>query len=591
MGDGMLAQFESAADSAHCAIEIQKQASIDLDAKIRIGIHLGDITLENHDVFGDGVNIASRLQSIADPGGIYISESVFNAIRSRKDIQSQYLGEVKLKNVNYPFKTYYLKGNGLPIPSKNRIDELTGLQKPEAIVVLPFDNFTGNSELEYFVAGMHASLIGSIGKVSGLRVISKTTSNAFKDTRKSIPEIAAELGVNKIVEASVLSLEEKISLQVKLINANPEEKQLWIRDYIEEKGQILNLYNTVTKEISQKINIKLTEEEERFLAKARTVDREVYDAYLKSYQYWEGFTDEALNKAKEYLIGAIKLDPEWAPLYTGLANIWMGLAQQSFEEPSVAYPKVYELLDTALELDPDHADTHYLLAMTAWLNQWDWPKAEKEFLKTLARNPNHALSRMWYAHLLCILQRPDEGIAQAELALDLDPLNPLIKLLFAATLSHAGKLDEARVSLENLLVEDPANFIANQMLNLVAFNIGDYDRVITTEKNQLQVHLGEQFDENTYQEIEGIFTKKGFSAAYDKILALWNQLAKNKFMLPCDLAIAYIKAGQLEKAINLIEKGYESKDPTMPYIGVMLKSLYDHPRFKTIIEKMNLPLP
>ena len=143
----------------------------------------------------------------------------------------------------------------MPLPSKNRINELTGTKRTESIVVLPFDNYTGSNELEYFVAGMHASLIGSLSKISGIRVISKTTANAFKNTEKSIPEIASELGVDTVIEASVLNLGEKINLQVKLVDAYPEEKQVWIQDYFEDKTQILNLYNTVTKEISYEINV------------------------------------------------------------------------------------------------------------------------------------------------------------------------------------------------------------------------------------------------------------------------------------------------------------------------------------------------
>jgi TolB-like protein len=342
IGDGMLAQFNSAIEAVQCAMEIQQQARNDLDAQIRIGIHLGDITLENNDVFGDGVNIASRLQSIAEPGGIYISESVHNAIRNKKDIESQYLGEVKLKNVNYPFRTYYIKGKGLSFPSKKRIDELTGAKRIESILILPFDNYTGSEELNYFVAGMHDSLIGAIGRISTIRVISKTTSNVYRHTEKSIPEIASELGVNAIIEGSVLSLEEKICCQIKLINAFPEEKQLWMHEYLEGKGEILNMYNKLTKEISKEVNVILTPEEERLLSKSRTIDREAYDAYLKSYQYMEDFNEDSLKKAQNYLKDAIDIDPNWAPLYTGLANIWMGLAQQSFEEPSIAYSMVYE---------------------------------------------------------------------------------------------------------------------------------------------------------------------------------------------------------------------------------------------------------
>jgi class 3 adenylate cyclase len=124
MGDGILAQFNSAIDSEHCALEIQRTAKIALDGQIRIGIHLGDVTIEDGDVFGDGVNIASRLQSIADPGGIYVSESVHHVIRGSTDIHSQFLGEVQLKNVDYLVKTYYLEGEGLPRPSKKRKKEL-----------------------------------------------------------------------------------------------------------------------------------------------------------------------------------------------------------------------------------------------------------------------------------------------------------------------------------------------------------------------------------------------------------------------------------------------------------------------------------
>jgi adenylate cyclase len=175
----------------------------------------------------------------------------------------------------------------LPVPSNNRINELTGTKKTESIVVLPFDNYTGSAELDYFVAGMHASLIGAIGRISAIRVISKTTSNAYKDARKYIHEIASELGVNAVIEASVLSLGEKVCLQVKLLDAYPEERQRWMQDYIEDKCQILNLYNKLTKHISEEINIKLTPQEKEILAEEKTVNEEAYDAYLKGRYHWK----------------------------------------------------------------------------------------------------------------------------------------------------------------------------------------------------------------------------------------------------------------------------------------------------------------
>ena len=250
MGDGTLAQFNSAVDAVQCAIGIQTRARDEVEGKIRIGIHLGEVTFENNDVFGDGVNIASRLQSMADPGGIYISESLQKSIRAKSDIKTRYLGEVLLKNVDYPVKTYAVQGADLPVVTSSKIKRITKgskkkiLRSVEAIIIisvllitsilwiryrffttsptisslvfLPFENFTGNDSLEYLMAGMHDALIGEVGKISALRVPGTKTANAYKEINKSIPKIASELKVDAGVETSVSCFgDDSICFQVK----------------------------------------------------------------------------------------------------------------------------------------------------------------------------------------------------------------------------------------------------------------------------------------------------------------------------------------------------------------------------------------
>ena len=193
----------------------------------------------------------------------------------------------------------------------------------ESVLILPFDNFTGLDDFEYYVAGLHSGLIGDLGKISSLRVPSRTSSKLYKDADMSIPEIASESGVDAVIEPSISCYgEDSLCVQIKLISAFPEEEQIWVQDYRVAKTQILNFFNNVTKNISKEINIVLTPLEESLLSEARTVDPEAYEAFLKGQYYWEKLDEESIKKALEYFQLAIDIDPEWADPYAGLANAW-----------------------------------------------------------------------------------------------------------------------------------------------------------------------------------------------------------------------------------------------------------------------------
>ncbi len=320
MGDGVLAKFDSAYDSVQCAIDIQKCAGKEFEELIRIGIHLGDVIFDNDDVFGDGVNLASRIQAIADPGGIYISESIQKSIRARSDIQSLYLGEVQLKNIDYPAKIYSVQGAGLPIPTASKIKKLSyskrGIFKPglfylimilvlivggwwtwkkfnmvkvdkiESIAVLPLDNFTGDEDQEYLIAGLHDNLITTISKISSLRVISKTSSARYKDQNKSAPEIAKELGVDAILEGSLLSFGDSVRINAQLIRIFPKEEHLWAQIFDGSTSNIFSLFNEVAQTIADEVNVTLTPQEKILLTTAREVDPEVLQAYLRGRFHW-----------------------------------------------------------------------------------------------------------------------------------------------------------------------------------------------------------------------------------------------------------------------------------------------------------------
>ncbi len=467
----------------------------------------------------------------------------------------------------------------------------------QSLIILPFDNFTGADSLDYFVSGMHSSLITDMQQISALRVIGRTTANSFKGTDLSLTQIASKLKVDAAVEGAISFLgKDSVCVQIGVIRSKGEEKQLWVEDFRVAKDQILNFYSDVTKKISEEINIVLTPEEERLLAQSRTVNREAYDAYLRSQQYWGDLSKESLNKAREYLNSAIEKDPNWAPLYAGLAQVWLGLAQMGYVSPEIAIPEVYKNLNKALELDPDHTDAHYLNALMAYLAEWNWEKAENEFLKAIAINPNDSYSRIFYAHLLYILQRPNEAAVQARLAYELDPLNPQILITYSYALLCAHDCETAMIQAEKAVEIDPESFGANNQLGQAAFPCKDYDKAFETEKFNLQVYSYStgQFDEDTWNEFEMTYKEKGYFAAYEEILHQYEVLYKKGFINPGVMAIFYITGNKQDKAMDCLVKGYEIHDPQMPYIatgGYPFDSLYDNPRFIDILEKMNLPLP
>ncbi len=299
----------------------------------------------------------------------------------------------------------------------------------QSLLILPFDNFTGDDQLDYVAAGMHSSLIGDMGQISGLRIISKTTARNYKDLDMSLPEMATELNADAVVEPIVMCYGDSVCIQIRVVTPFPEEKQIWIGEYKEEKSQIMDLYNQVTKQIADEVMIQLTSEEEQMLAKTRTINSEAYDSYLRGLYYWDLFTPEALQLALEYFNKAIEIDPDWALPYAGVANFWVAFHQFSLAPSAVTIPNMFENLNKAIELDPHSSFVHYVSGLVNGWTAWNWEKAEEEFLLVNELTPNYAPGHMYYAHILCCLRRIDEAVSHCQIALDLDPLNPMIQAL------------------------------------------------------------------------------------------------------------------------------------------------------------------
>ena len=474
-----------------------------------------------------------------------------------------------------------------PLKAKPRSSE------PErSIAVLPFINDSPDQENTYFINGVMEEILNNLQKIKALRVISRTSVERYRDSKKSVREIAEELGVNYIVEGSAQKFGNAFRLRAQLIRAE-RETHIWGDSFQQKIASVEDIFDIqirIAKSIAEELRAVISPEEKKLIEKIPVADLAVYDEYLKARSYMIDGRKEVMTKALEFLNSAVTKNPDWAPLYAGLAEAWLWMQQNAYEQPSVAGPLIIENLNKALALDPDLAEAHYLSAMIAHLVDWDWEKSEKEFLRALAINPNDAVSRGLYAHLLLILHRKEEALAQNGLALSLDPLNPLMQQINIGTLLQAGEYQASLSLAEEALADDPDNFNLNQMIEIAAYRLKQYDKVLRAVRHVLPFPL----EEEAYREIEMIYGESGIVAAYEKIVERLEKYAESQPVGFHDMAFRYIVANQLDKAMDWVEKGFEMHDPLMTYITTPARyfdRLFGDSRFIAVCEKMHLPLP
>ena len=457
----------------------------------------------------------------------------------------------------------------------------------QSLVILPFENLTGDDQLEWFVSAMHASLIHDMGRISSLRVIGKTSSNVYKNSDMSASEIASKLDVDAVMETQIVKLGDSISTLFNLIQVSPEEKQVLTGDIKEGKRQIQSLYNEITRQISDKVMLELTANEELLLAQSREVDPDALDAYYKGLFYSDKFDKNSLQKANDYFLTATEIAPDWAPPYAGLARVAVVQMQMGFNSPSVAIPKIYENLNRALELDPSFSNSHHIKAAIAVWTEWNWEKGEEEFLKAIQLNPNNAGSRIFYAHLLNILHRPDEAIYQANLALKLEPQEAMVLALYSALMGQMGDYQSSIDYAEKALSIDPTYRFAIVCIGGAYRKIGDYKNFLKYFKK-----LG-SYDDKVAASIDSVFQEQGYRAAVEMTIKIDEEAANERGINNFLLGFRYLEIYQYDKVMDYYEKGYEFHNPNMPYIATKMygsDELKENPRYIELLKKMNLPI-
>lgn len=461
----------------------------------------------------------------------------------------------------------------------------------QSLVILPFDNFTGDDALENMVSGMHSSLITDMGRVGGLQVKSRTSSNAFKGKNMTIPEIASELEADAALETAVTCLGDTICIQLRLVRTSGDEEQLWVADFREEKSQALNLYNRITKEIANEVLVELSRDEEDILGEERTVDPDAYDAYLKGLYHLNQLTPKDFQMAMDYFQRAIDLDPDWADPHAGMSVTWMFSGYFRMVAQNMATPKINLHLDQALDLDPNSAFAYYAKGVTAVWTEWNWEKGETAFIKSLELNSNNALCRLHYAHLLFSQRRHDEALIQANMGLELDPLEPLIISLYAVVMMDVGDYPSAVEYFEKALSIVPDYPLVGGNIFKAYRGAGYYDKWIEKWKQVVC------WDEEDIITVETTLHEQGYVAAVKALLKINEDNiseGKNCRMHAGTRKMWHLEAGEYDKAYECLEELYGQDDLDIPYMASNQKG-YEHfksyPGYVEILKKYKLPYP
>jgi TolB-like protein/predicted Ser/Thr protein kinase len=449
----------------------------------------------------------------------------------------------------------------------------------DSIAVLPLENLTGDTEKELFVDVATEELIDKLGQISGLRrVISRTTVMKYKKTDKTLSEIARELNVDVIVEGSVQEAGDRVRIQVRLMDALPEEQNLWGQAYERAMSDVRVMYGEIARTIADKAQIDLTADELTRLTSASQVNPESYNAYLKGKSYLDRRepTPEGRKIAQQYFEFALEIDPNNALAYVGIADAW-GLAQEALMKAAI---------DKALEIDNTLAEAHESLGFYRCWIEWDWEGSEKEYQEALRLNPHLIGAHYGYGYLLCIIGRRDEGLPYIERALELDPLNPYSYHFYGLALNYHGRTDDAIAAFRTALEIDP-NFGASLgYLALTLAEKGMYEenlaivRKIYADDAELITAGEDGYEENGF---------KGAARASADLMAEWYG-KPDKNVSAWEIANIYHVAGEYELAIDWYEKCYEIHAISLPAISGIRDPLRSYPRFQDLLRKMNLPL-
>jgi TolB-like protein/Flp pilus assembly protein TadD len=457
----------------------------------------------------------------------------------------------------------------------------------QSLAVLPLENLSCDPEQEYFAEGLTEALITTLAKIGELRVISRTSVMLYKGVRKPLPEIARELGVDAVVEGTVLRAGERVRITAQLIDA-PKESHLWAESYERDLRDVLALQAEVAQAIAREIQVKLTPQEQVHFAQVYPVDPEAYEAYLKARYHWNRRSREGLAEAVHYFQDAIVKDPTYAAAYTGLADCLSVLGFWSFVPPNEGCGKAKGLAQKALQIDNGLAEAHSSLAFATMSYDYDFVTAEREFERSIALNPGYVTAHHLFGWCLSVMGRYEEGYTEIKRAIRLDPRSSVLYWCLGFVYRRGRRYDEAIEQYQKALELDPDSAHAYGGLGLAYLNKSLHEPAIGAFRKAIELSRGAPtflaFLAETY-------ATAGNRENAQKMLEELQELSKQRYVTPYGLARVYAALDKKEEALHWLETAYRTRDPWMVFLktDAEFDHVFSDPGFQHLLRRMNYP--
>jgi len=623
-GDGSLSIFQSATEAMHAALEVQYEMRQEPVVPLRIGLHIGEVFFEEDKALGDGVNVASRIQSLGQPNAILFSEEIHDKIKNNAVFKTQSLGRFEFKNVDKPIEVYALANEGLVVPKREQLEgklkeinrspvhklivaltilifmativflyfdygrkkKFTGQDK--SVVVIPFLNMNGDKANDYLSDGIAEDITTQLSKIPALKVISGVSTLQYKNTKKTFRQIADETGVASLLEGSIQVLGDEIRITARLIDAGTQEL-IWSNNFDNKnKTNILNIQSAVALRIAEELDAKLSNDEKNNIEKAPTNNPEAYDLCLKGRAFWNQRNEPALRKGLIYFDSAIKLDPLYSNAFSGRADCLTALGYGSFDAPVNTFLKAQEAATRALELDPTLAEPHASLGYVNFYYSWNWQGAEHEFQRSIALNPKYEIAYDWYGVYLTAMEKFDEARSTIDKARKINPLSPFIITDMGFCMYYGTKYDDAIQSLKSTIELFPNFGLAHlwlgrayQAKKMYPEALAEYQIARTISKDWVPsvAAMG-----NVY----GIIGKKEEA---EKILRQFKEWSKIKYVTPYGVALVYAGLKNVDKTFEYLELAYRDRANWLVWLKLdaRLDIIRSDKRYIELLNKVGLP--